>query len=856
MSRVHELPELCMVILVGVSGSGKSTFARKHFAETEIISSDACRALVGDDENDQSATDGAFAVVHAIAAERLKFGKLVVIDATNVKPESRQPLIALAWEHHVLPVAIVIDTPERECEDRNAKRADRQLPSHVVRGQRRALRRAFPSRREGLNSILVLKGDDIENIEFERTKLWNDKRDLHGPFDIIGDVHGCFNELVLLLKKLGWTLNEDRTDATHPDGRTAVFLGDLVDRGPNSPEVLRLAMNMVSSGAALCIPGNHESKLLKVLRGKDLKRTHGLAETMEQLALESEEFRTKNAHFIDKLVSHLVLDDGKLVVAHAGIRQEMQGRSSGVVRSFCLYGDTTGETDEYGLPVRYPWADEYRGKATVVYGHTPVPDAVWVNNTICVDTGCVFGGALTALQWPEKELVSVAAQREYYAPIRPLVVEELTADRVGGSLELDIDDVMGKRRIETSLQGIVTVREEQAAAAIEVMSRFAADPRWLVYLPPTMAPPATSQLDGFLEHPAEAFAQFRSDGIADVICEEKHMGSRAVVIVGRDSEAIAKRFGIVDEFGGTIVTRTARLFFEDKTWMSSLIERTRAAIGRAGLWDELHTDWLIIDAELLPWSAKAEDLLRRQYASVGAAATNVFALANDVASRAAMRLNSNEEVALLRSRLSSRSADADRFVASYRRYCWDVADSEDLQIAPFQILAAEGEVLARRDHNWHLAMIDRMRAEDLTLFRETRRFAVDLSNPESEASATQWWLTMTEAGGEGMVVKPVSPISEIGKTKASTKPRYAQPGVKVRGREYLRIIYGPEYTEPANLERLRKRSLEHKRSLALREFALGIESLDRFVNHEPLFRVHECTFGVLAMETDPVDPRL
>jgi protein phosphatase len=846
MTRTYEIPELCLVVLVGVSGSGKSTFARKHFGPTEVVSSDACRALVSDDENNQSATQGAFDLVHAIAGERLKFGRLAVIDATNVQAEARKPLIALAREHHVLPIAVVIDTSESISHERNETRPDRAFGPHVIRNQAKALRRMFPNRREGFHSVIVLKGTDIDDTQFVRTKLWSDKRDLHGPFDLIGDIHGCFDELIALLRSLGWKVNDELTNAAHPEGRTAVFLGDLVDRGPASPAVLRLAMNMVGSNHAVCIPGNHEHKLLRALRGASVSRSHGLAETLEQLAGETAEFRSDVERFIDSLVSHFVLDGGKLVVAHAGICEEMQGRSSGAVRSFCLYGDTTGETDEYGLPVRYPWADEYRGKAAVVYGHTPVPTAEWINNTICLDTGCVFGGSLTALRWPERELLSVPADRTYYEPIRPLVKQD--ADTVGrGPLELDLDDVIGTRRIETSLNGTVTVREEQSAAALEVMSRFATDPRWLVYLPPTMSPPATSLLDGYLEHPAEAFEYFRSAGIDRVMCEEKHMGSRAVVIVGRSADAIRQRFGINSETGGTILTRTGRMFLNDPTWTSHVIERVRLAVERVGLWDELKTDWLVLDAELLPWSAKAEDLLRRQYAAVGAAATS--SLTATAAVSAAVMARLGEQGSSLHERAISRADSAARFIDAYRRYCWDVSGPDDLRLAPFQILACNNEVLARRDHLWHLSVIDRLREADDSLFTETRRITVDVHDQSTVDAAIKWWTQMTDDGGEGMVVKPTDAI-------VSTSKGLVQPGVKVRGREYLRIIYGPEYTDPTNLARLRQRNLGHKRSLALREFALGIEGLDRFVAGEPLHRVHECAFAVLALESDPVDPRL
>ena len=318
------IPELSFVVLIGVSGSGKSTFARKHFKPTEILSSDYCRGLVSDDENSQAATKDAFELLHFIARFR---------------------------------------------------------------------------------HIRVLKSlEEIEAAVIERQPLWNNLKHEHGPFDIIGDVHGCFDELVELLGILGYEVAQvskpavspisksaglrtieslekigesagletrDTADlevcattanvrVTHPQGRKLVFVGDLVDRGPKISQVLKLVMNAVASGAAFCVPGNHDVKLVRKLRGREVQITHGLAESLAQLANEPEDFRKRVAEFIDDLVSHYVLDDGKLVVAHAGMKETMQGRGSGAVREFALFGETTGETDEFGLPVRYNWAEEYR----------------------------------------------------------------------------------------------------------------------------------------------------------------------------------------------------------------------------------------------------------------------------------------------------------------------------------------------------------------------------------------------------------------------------------------------------------------------------------------------------------------
>jgi protein phosphatase len=327
---------------------------------------------------------------------------------------------------------------------------------------------------------------------------------------------------------------------------------------------------MVLAGNALCVPGNHDMKLLKKLRGRDVQITHGLAQSLAEIdALPDsvrESFCTSLADFLDGLVSHYVLDDGKLVVAHAGMKEAMQGRGSGKVRDFALYGETTGETDEFGLPVRYNWAAEYRGKAMVVYGHTPVPHPEWLNNTVNIDTGCVFGGKLAALRYPEREFVSVTAKHTYCEPSRPFLPSDqqspaLSAQQLHDDV-LDAEDVIGKRIVTTRLHHNVTIREENATAALEVMSRFAANSKWLIYLPPTMSPSETTKEPGLLEHPAEAFAYFRNQGVPQVVCEEKHMGSRAVVVICKDQDAARDRFGITDETG-IVYTRTGRRFFND-----------------------------------------------------------------------------------------------------------------------------------------------------------------------------------------------------------------------------------------------------------------------------------------------------
>jgi protein phosphatase len=833
------LPEFSLVVMVGPSGSGKTTFGRKHFKPTEVISSDTCRGLVSDDENDQAATPQAFELLHFIASRRLMARKLTVVDATNVQPEARRPLVALAREHHALPVAIVFKVAEALCIERNRGRKDREFGAHVIRQQHRQMRQSV--RRladEGFRHVFVLDTpEEIDAASIERQPLWCDLRNERGPFDIIGDIHGCSDELQELLGRLGY--GSDR----HPLGRKAVFLGDLVDRGPGVVEVLRRVMSMVSSGQALCVIGNHENKLLRWLKGRKVQITHGLAQTIAQFEKEPPEWRKEVAGFLDERVSHYVLDGGKLVVAHAGLKENLQGRASGSVREFAMYGETTGETDEFGPPIRLNWALEYRGRASVVYGHTPVREPEWLNNTINIDTGCVFGGRLTALRYPEREIVSVPARRAYYEPARPFLPDAerapvLTEQQKQDDV-LDVEDVLGKRVISTRLVHAVTIREENAAAALEVMSRFAVQPKWLIYLPPTMAPSETSGRPDLLEHPDEAFGYFLHQGVPRVACEEKHMGSRAVTILCRDEETARRRFGVVGEGIGVCYTRTGRRFFTEPAIEREFLARLAAAFP----WEELRTDWAALDGELLPWSAKAQQLIRQQYAAVGAACRASLPEAVGALRQAGPAARE------LLERYERKHSAAQEYARAYRRYCWPVNSLADLKFAPFHLLASEGRVHADRDHEWHMKTLAGICRTDPALLLPTPYRVVDVTDPAGREAGARWWEEMTARGGEGMVVKPLEFI-------ASGRKGLIQPALKCRGREYLRIIYGPEYTHPENLERLKSRGLSAKRSLAAREFALGIEGLERFARREPLRRVHECVFGVLALESEPVDPRL
>ncbi len=853
------IPDLSLIVLIGASGSGKSSFARKHFLPTEIISSDYCRSILADDENDQSVTSEAFELLHYIVAKRLKAGRLTVVDATNVKPEDRKPLLQIAKDYHCFAVAIAFDLPAQLCHDRNQQRGNRNFGIHVVERHRQNLRKSLRFLDKEFRFAHVLNSvEKIDQVEFVRAPSWSNRKTETGPFDIIGDIHGCCDELEILLGKLGYQATPAKETGfwefptySHPEGRKVLFVGDLVDRGIRNLDTVKLVRNMIAANSALCVCGNHEFKLMRYLRGKKVTVGHGLQQTIDELdaiPLEvAEDYKIDLQKFLDGLISHYVLDEGKLVVAHAGLKEELQGRTSGFVRSFAMYGETTGEIDEYGLPVRANWAQNYRGKATVVYGHVPVREAEWLNNSIDIDTGCVFGGKLTALRYPEQELVQVPAARVYFEPIKPLGGNEptLTAQQENDDL-LNITDVTGKRFLETRLHPKITIQADRSIAALEVMSRFAVNPKWLIYLPPTMSPVATSNHGSYLEYPTEAFDYYHQHNITQVVCEEKHMGSRAIVVIGKNAAAIEQHFGIVGEGIGVCYTRTGRRFFTETQLETEFLTKLNAALTNSDFWQQLDTEWVCLDCELMPWSAKAQGLLRGQYAAVGAAATHGLDYATQLLQQASDRgITVTEQLA----KTVARSTLAHKYVDAYRRYCWNVNSIADFKLAPFHIMATDGAVHINKNHCWHMDQIGKICGADPSLLLATNHRVVDLQDTAAVTAAIQWWEALTAAGGEGIVVKSLNFVERGEKG-------LIQPAVKCRGAEYLRIIYGPEYDLPEYLDRLRQRGLGAKRALALREFALGIEALERFVTRQPLRQIHECVFGVLALESEPIDPRL
>jgi protein phosphatase len=424
-----------LVVLCGISGSGKSTFAERNFTTTEVVSSDQCRALLTDNPSNQWVSGSAFRLMHWIIAERLRFHRTTVVDSTALDRRFRRDMLKLATSYKARTLLLVFDTGHEASVKRDAERPRSVGVDVVARQYAKFLNALEETRGEPWDEMRVLTTETLNETAIVRLLGSFDYRHLRGPFDIIGDVHGCMDELLELLDKLGYE-RDAAGRMSHPDGRRLIFLGDLADRGPRNAAVIELVMSLVDQNVALYTPGNHCNMLMRYLRGTKKRLDWGLDRTvaeLEEQEISDPGLKDRVRRFIEDAPTYLWLDDGALIVAHGGIKEDMIGKENGKVRAMVLYGDVTGETNPDGTPVRLDWAKDYQGLPAIVYGHTPVPGPVWRNNTINIDQGCVFGGWLSAVRWPEHDVVQVHAHRAYFTERTPAFLKHEGQQAIGDS---------------------------------------------------------------------------------------------------------------------------------------------------------------------------------------------------------------------------------------------------------------------------------------------------------------------------------------------------------------------------------------------------------------------------------------
>lgn len=856
------LPPGAIVLCIGPSNSGKTTFlehllATAQLARSEVVSSDAYRLAVADVdfidfnhvardeqavvyEEYQRITVAAFELLHATVTARARLNKITVVDATHLRAHERQQYIDIARQQHVPIIALLFKADKQQLlardkqrvQPRGTKRLEQQFQTFQY--ELRAIKK------EHYAATYTITDDTHATIVRLHSKH---VLPLEHGFDIIGDIHGCYDEMLTLLKKLGYEQQGELY--RHPDGRRLISVGDIMSRGPKSIATMQFWLRQIEAGESYMVDSNHGWKIARWLGGQQLSLQHGdelVATEFEAYAAShgieaATALKKRLAAMLLQAPSHYVITKNnarKVIVTHAGIYDRYIGKESKRIRDFCRYGDVQG-IDDTGKPIRGDWFTEHTTSEIIVWGHEPKIKPFRANHTINIDQGVVFGGQLTAYRYPEDRFVSVDAERNY-AGTEGNPLFEATHKRFAPP---KAQHFVNGFTVHTASGEQLRIPREQALAALDTFSHHTLPLEQVVYIPPTMSPtPQTSSLADYLEHPRDAFAYYKKHGVTTMIAEKKHMGSRAVLFIAKD-QGVAKKLLNVEALG-VITTRTGRAFFDDER-QQHVIKAIHQELTNKHYFEQFQTEFVLIDAEILPWNLKAHHLIDQQYASVAEQALmDRHHLVNKLNATAKI------DVADWLAEYQHKQRQAAKFDAVYQNYSWSTNDLTGIQIAPFHILAHSQATHFDKPHTWHMEM-SALLAQDSSLFIATEYRIIECAQQEDEVIT--WWQEMTELGHEGIVIKPLNFLETV-------NGKLLQPAIKVRGREYLRIIYGMDYTDPPLLRKLKKRNPSRKMRNAIREFILGIEGLERFVQHESISRVHECTLATLALESDAVDPRL
>lgn len=856
-----KLPNGAIVLLIGPSNSGKTTLLQSlvdsdQLLESEIISSDYYRRLVADidfidfsslskDDEDiiyeeyQRISEQAFQALHTIVEARAKLNRVSIIDATNLRGFERTKYFEIAKRNHVPVLALILNTPKEQLLARDVLRDNPRGRKRVLQQFNTLKYELKAIKKEPFAKIYKVDNESVEIVR-EPNKLY---LEIESGFDIIGDIHGCYDEMLVLLKDLGY---EQRGDVyIHPAGRRLISVGDIMSRGPKSIETMQFWLNQIEAGLSFMTDSNHGWKIARWLDGKNVSLNHG-DELVQQEFTEyekehgeeaAEALKERFASMLLKAPSHYILTKNKItkaVVTHAGIKDHYIGKESKRISDFCRYGDIQ-QTDSYSKPVRGDWFSQHKTSELIIWGHDVKVQPFKANRTINIDQGVVFGGELTAFQYPEQTLRSVKAFANYAGTEDNPILEAENKRFIPPNVAHFINGFA----VHTTSGDQITIPKENALAAMDTFSHYTLPLEQVIYIPPTMSPtPQTSALPDYLEHPADAFHYYKKNGIQKLIAQKKHMGSRAVIFIAKNKE-VAKELINSDSLGH-ITTRTGRAFFEQKE-QQQMVENIHAELVGKNYFEQFNTNFVLMDAEILPWNLKAQSLIDQQYETV---AEN--ALMDRYKLIEKLKATEHVDVTSWLEEYTDKYKNAARFDAVFKNYCWPTNELSGIQIAPFHILAHSSSTNFHQPHSWHMQMNAHL-AENSSLFIATEYRVIESEQDKQEV--IDWWQDMTENGHEGIVIKPFDFL-------AYHKGKLLQPAIKVRGREYLRIIYGMDYTDEAIMKKLKQRNPSRKMKNALLEFKLGLEGISRFVSLESSNRVHECALATLALESDTTDPRL
>ncbi|WP_442852807.1 polynucleotide kinase-phosphatase [Bacillus sp. UNC438CL73TsuS30] len=864
MRTIH-LPHAGIVLFIGPSNSGKTTVLNRLIAEkvilpSEVVSSDQFRVLVSDVEfitwNDRPRDEAdalydeynqiskeAFQAMDFLIEKRCRLNKLTLIDATHLRVEDRERYLEIAKKHHVPAAAIVLNVPEKKLLERDEEREFPRGRKRIKQQFQQFQKTLRSIKKEGFQRYFILNEEEIRDLEIHRLENLM-VIDVGNGIDIIGDIHGCYDESIELLGELGYAENQQGY-YVHPDGRKILSLGDIMSRGPRSIDTLQFFQKHVEAGLAYMIDSNHGWKIARWLDGRQVTLAHGDEKVEAEFENyekrfgkeASDTFKKQLKEMLLEAKSHYIIQKNGVNVAvavHAGIKDYYIGKQSQRISDFCRYGDTDG-LNENGKPVRKDWTLYHKSSELILWGHDPKPQPLQINNTLNIDQGVVFGGRLTAFRYPEKDLVSVKAKQDYAnVPDNPL--KEWESKRLAPP---NIRKFIDGFAVSTEQNRHIAIAADGVKSALDDLSHFTVPIEEIPYIPPTMSPtPKPSRLEGYLEHPLEAFEYYQANGIDKMVVEKKHMGSRGILFLFKNKQ-VAKEY-VGRETLGTIYTRTGRPFFQ-KDLGERILEMLNSDLG--GYFEKHNTDFVLLDAEILPWNLKAKELILNQYAHVGEMALLDRKKIKQMLEKA---IENGKGVTEWLQETKVELVEAEIFNEVYQNYCWETEGIEGIQIAPFHTLAHSNQSFFDQPHVWHMEK-NREFSRLSSLFIETEYRVV--SDEASMEAAIKWWEEMTENGHEGFVVKPENFVARY-------KGKLLQPAIKVRGRKYLHIIYGIDYLKPENLVRLKQRNAGKKQRNALKEFCLGLEAVQRFVQRESLERVHECVLGVLALEAEPIDPRL